>query len=261
MSAPARFEASPAVAEGLPTGGSSAGAEGLLSGAEGLLARAGAVAGEIPREPARDLARRELSRPEYHRDDPSLLQRLLEWIGERLRSFIDSFDTGSPSEDFSYAVLVVLGVVLAAVVAIVWWRTGGVQRVRARRTALLPDHVTTAADHRAAAERYAAAGAWAEAIREALRAIARDLEDRAILTARPGRTADEMATEAAGALPDHADELRAAARLFDEVWYGRRPGDENGYRRLAALDERLRAARPVPLSARAAQPVGVGGDR
>jgi Domain of unknown function (DUF4129) len=204
--------------------------------------------GEIGRDPARDLARRELSRPEYHQDDPSLPERIWERFSEWLRSFIDSFGGGPSSGRLSWGVLIALAVLLVVVGGLIWWRMGGVQRSRSRRGALLPERATTAADHRAAAQRHAAAGEWPEAIRERLRAIARDLEDRAILAQRPGRTADEMAAEAASALPGHADELRAGAQIFDEVWYGRRRGDETGYQRLTALDERLRTARPAPIS-------------
>lgn len=207
-----------------------------------------AADGEIGRDPARDLARRELSRPEYHQDDPSLPERLWERFSEWLRSFIDSFGAGPSNGRLSWGVLIALAILLLAIGGFVWWRMGGVQRSRSRREALLPERLTTAADHRTAAQRHAAAGEWPEAIRERLRAIARDLEDRAILAQRPGRTADEMAAEAAGALPGHADELRACARVFDEVWYGRRRGDETGYQRLTALDERLRTARPAPIS-------------
>ena len=110
----------------------------------------------------------------------------------------------------------------------------------------------TAAEHRAAAERLAAAGDWAEAIRERLRAIARDLEERAILDPLPGRTAAELAAAAARELPGLADGLAAAARLFDDVTYGGLPGSPEGYTRLVRLDEQVTATRPVTVG---------GGDR
>jgi hypothetical protein len=212
-----------------------------------LDASAVAADGELSRETARDLARRELSRPEYHQDDPSFLQQIIERVQEWIESFIDSFALGGPGGDVSWIILVVLAVLLAAIVAFIWWRVGGVQRSRSRRAALLGDQISSATDHRAAAERHAAAQEWAEAIRERLRAIARDLEERAVLDPRPGRTADEMAAEATAVLPDHAAELRAAAQLFDEVWYGDRTATAAGYQRLTALDERLREARPAPI--------------
>jgi Domain of unknown function (DUF4129) len=206
-----------------------------------------AADGDISREAARELARRELSRPEYHRDDPSLLQRLWEWIGERLRSFIDSFDVGGSGGGVSWVALGLIALLIAVAAAIILWWVGGIQRGGSRRDALLTGELTTARDHRAAAERHAAAGQWAEAIRERLRAIARDLEERVILEPRPGRTAYELAAEAAVALPGFAGELRSAARVFDDVWYGERPASEAEYRQLSDLDQRLRSARPAPI--------------
>ena len=63
---------------------------------------------------------------------------------------------------------------------------------------------------------------------------------------RIGRTADEFAAEAARALPPHAAELLGAARLFDEVRYGRRPGTRPGYDRVTELDTRIEAGRRAP---------------
>ncbi|WP_449066361.1 DUF4129 domain-containing protein, partial [Planomonospora algeriensis] len=57
-----------------------------------------------------------------------------------------------------------------------------------------------------------------------LRAVARDLEERAVVEELPGRTADELAAEAGRALPGFAGELAEAARLFDDVTYGDLPG-------------------------------------
>jgi hypothetical protein len=116
---------------------------------------------------------------------------------------------------------------------------------RARRSAALTDPAMfgegrlSAAEHRAEAERLAAAGRWAEAIRERLRAIARDLEDRAIVDPLPGRTAHELAEAAGRRLPELAAHLTAAAGLFDDVTYGEADGTPDGYATLAALDERI----------------------
>jgi hypothetical protein len=88
------------------------------------------------------------------------------------------------------------------------------------------------------------AGRHAEAIRERLRAIIRDLEERAILEPRVGRTADEVAAEAGAALPDVAADLARAARIFDEVWYGRRPATAEMAADLEHIDGRVQRARP-----------------
>ena len=80
---------------------------------------------------------------------------------------------------------------------------------------------------------------WAEAIRERLRAIARELEHRGVLDPRPGRTADELCGEAGLRLPVLAGDLRAATSIFDEVWYGGRTATADDEAQLRALDERL----------------------
>jgi hypothetical protein len=119
---------------------------------------------------------------------------------------------------------------------------------------LFVGQVRAAADHRAAADAAAARGAWADAVRERLRAIVRGLEERGLLDARPGRTADEAAMEAGLALPSCAEDLRRAARLFDDVWYGGRTATDEHDRQLREVDAAVRAARPVPLSAAGSAP-------
>ncbi|MGW4698552.1 DUF4129 domain-containing protein, partial [Kitasatospora cineracea] len=96
---------------------------------------------------------------------------------------------------------------------------------------------------------HAAAGAWADAVRDQMRALVRGLEERTVLSPRPGRTADEAAAEAGRALPRHAAELASAARLFDDIAFGERPADEAAYRLLADLDHALGRTRPTPVPA------------
>jgi hypothetical protein len=202
----------------------------------------------VGRDQARELARHELRKPIYHRDEPSVLERVLSRISDWVHSLLDRLPSAHTGGSGGWTMLVFLLVLLVLVGAAVWWRAGNVRRNAAERGGLLEDRPTTAEEHRAAAERHAAAGEWSLAIRERLRAIARDLEERAILQPRPGRTADELAAEASDALPGHADDLEAAVRVFDDVWYGGRDGDADGYRRLAELDRRLQSARPAPLA-------------
>lgn len=206
------------------------------------------IADPVGRDEARELARRELQNPAYHQDEPSLFDKVTQKIGEWLDHL---FGRINPQQGHGggWTGLVILLVLLIIVVAAIWWRVGAVRGRAAEREPLLDDGTTTARDHRSEAERYAAAGDWPNAIRERLRAIARDLEERAILEFRPGRTADELAAEAGAELPDHADALLAGVQIFDDVWYGGRTGDEHGYRSLRELDERLRSARPRPVGA------------
>lgn len=206
----------------------------------------------VGREQARDLAHHELRKQIYHRDEPSFLDRLLRRISDWLDSTLDHVPGNHAGGSGSWTALVVLLAILALIAAAIWWRMGSVRRNAAERGSLLEDTPSTAEDHRVAAERHAAAGEWPEAIRERLRAIARDLEERVIVEPRAGRTADELAVEAGATLPDHADALLAGVRVFDDVWYGGRAGDAAGYEQLTELDRRLRAAKPKPLVAEGA---------
>ncbi|MBO2448408.1 DUF4129 domain-containing protein [Actinomadura barringtoniae] len=214
----------------------------------------------IGRDEARELARRELEKPIYQRDKPSWLGRFFERLSDWLRGLFDRVSTpnahGSTPGWISWAIIIVIALVA---VALVLWVMRGRRLARSRAEALLDETPSTARDHRSAAEEYAAAGRWPEAIRERLRAIARDLEERAILGPRPGRTADELAAEAGEALPDLADDLRVGVRIFDDVWYGDRPGTADQYAELTRLDERVRATRPRPLESETGD--GEGGDR
>jgi uncharacterized protein DUF4129 len=73
------------------------------------------------------------------------------------------------------------------------------------------------------ADRYAAAGRYAEAVRERLRAMVRLLVDRGIIEHRPGWTVTELAAAAGTAEPTLAAPLDEAAAIFSAIWYGQRP--------------------------------------
>lgn len=228
---------------------------GML-GAVPRLPRDGAVpgllrAGEeppvtIPRDPAREAAERELSKPMYHEDDPSLFQRALsrfwEWVD-------DLFSAASGAAPGGTVGLLVIGLAVVAVVVALWWRLGTPRRAPAGSAALFDDRPRSAAEHRSAAEAHAAQGHWNQALQERMRAIVRSLEERALLDPRPGRTADEAAAEAARPLPGHSDRLYAAAREFDEVTYGGRTATEPAYRLLADLDGDLERTKPLLATA------------
>ncbi len=202
---------------------------------------------QIPLDPSRDQARGwavgELARPEYQAEREGPLMRALRWLFERLS---DVQLNGSPGSALGIGIAVVL---LAAVVGYALWRTGGLGR-QARRTAphgVFTDHPPrSAAEHRAAAERAAAAADWSTAVVERFRAVVRELEERTVLTAQPGRTADESARAAAIELPSLASELASGARMFDDVRYGDRTATPATDAALRALDSGVRAADLVP---------------
>ena len=194
----------------------------------------------IDREQARELAREELARPEYDAAQPPLLLRV---VGRVLRELSELVARGAGAVPGGRWGLLLLLLLLAGLVAVVLTRVGPLGRGAARAPLFAGSATLTAAQHRELAERAAAAGQWAEAVRERLRAVVRDLEARGVLDPRPGRTAGEVARDAGAVVPGVAADLRDAAVVFDEVWYGGRTADAASYARLVAVDERVGASR------------------
>ena len=193
------------------------------------------------RDAARRLAREELSRKEYADAQPPLLVRL---VTRAFRALSHAFSSASAHVPAGRAGLVLLLLVLAAAVVTVLLRLRPARA--AARTPLFAGTGDVPADERRRrADALAAAGQHAEAVRERLRAVVRELEDRGVLDPRPGRTADEVAADAGGRVPTVAADLRRATRVFDEVWYGGRPADAASYAVVVEVDGRVRAARLV----------------
>jgi uncharacterized protein DUF4129 len=192
--------------------------------------------GPISRGAAQRLARTELSKSIYHPHES-----VAQWIQNQLSKLFDSASSTVPGGWWAVVALVVIAVL---VIAGIFARIGPLARTRSAPGSRLLGAASSlsAREHRDLAERYAAAGDNPGAILEFVRAIATELEEQAVLTPGPGRTAAEFAAEAARLLPDQAAELTAAAIVFDEVYYGDRPGSREHVDRLRALDGRIRTA-------------------
>ncbi|MER7584267.1 DUF4129 domain-containing protein [Kitasatospora sp. NPDC097691] len=216
-----------------------------------LLAAGGAPV-TVPRDPARDAARDELLDAEYHKHDPSILQRVTDWFWDHISGALGSI-SGDGTDGTTGLVLFLIVAVLIG--AALWWRLGAPRRAaRTIGDVYGVEGPRSAAQYRADAAEHAAAGRWVEAVREQMRALVRSLEERTLLDTRPGRTADEAAAEAGRALPEHAAALAAAARTFDDIAYGERTADQAAYRLLHELDRTLERSRPVLVPGSAAVP-------
>jgi hypothetical protein len=90
-----------------------------------------------------------------------------------------------------------------------------------------------------------AAGDWSTAVLERFRGLARGLDERTVLTVFPGTTADGFARRAAQAFPGETGDLGSAAAVFDDVRYAGRAATREEAEAVAALDDRLAAARPL----------------
>lgn len=206
---------------------------------------------DIDRDAAHEAAQQELAKSIYPK--PSLTEQIFNWIEDLLYRLIAN-TSQVPGGWFTVTVLLIL-VVIAIVVAVRIARRA-MRSSRGDPQTLFGATVLSAAEHRATAERYAAAGDWAPAIRHRVRAVARRLEENGILDPVAGRTATELARAAGRAVPVLADELGSAADTFNDVTYGERPGTEPQYRAVATLDDRLgsHAASSTPRGPDSAEP-------
>lgn len=208
---------------------------------------------DIDRDAAHEAAQRELAKPIYPK--ASLTERIIGWFDELLYKLMVE-GSSVPGGWFTISVLLILLVIAVVVAVRIARRT--MRTNRGGDHALFEGHQLSAAEHRATAEQSAAVGNWAAAIRHRLRAVARQLEESAVLDPVPGRTATELARDAGKAVPNLAAELLQAADTFNDVTYGERPGTEPGYRMIAELDDHLRFHTPA-VAARSAAPTTADG--
>ncbi|GAT05174.1 DUF4129 domain-containing protein [Mycolicibacterium fortuitum] len=187
---------------------------------------------DIDRDAAHDAAQNELAKPIYPRASP--IDQIGDWINDLLYRITAAGST-VPGGWFTLSVLAIL--LVAAVVVAVRIVRRTMRTARGTDPTLFGAEELTAARHRSIAEQFAAQGDWSAAIRHRVRALARHLEETGVLDAVPGRTATELARDAAVALPGLAAGLYSAASTFNDVTYGERPGTESAYREIAALDE------------------------
>ena len=191
---------------------------------------------------ARRAARDELAKPAYDRAKPPLTYRIIKWIITKLTELLDKASATVPGGRVGLLFIALLVIGLGALV-VVKLRPA----VRSPHSDELfdPGRVRTADEHRRRAEQAAERGDHAEAVRERLRAIVRELEQRGLLDVRPGRTADEVAHEAGRAVPSLAEPLRRGTTTFDEIWYGGRAADGSSYAVLVEVDRVVSATRLV----------------
>ncbi len=161
----------------------------------------------------------------------------MDWIQELLYKLT----TASASLPGGWLTISVLAILLAIAIVVAIRIARRTMRTNRGGYALFGEHQLSAAEHRATAEQYAAAGNWSAAIRHRLRAVARQLEESGVLDPIPGRTANELARDAGRTIPNLAAELTRAANAFNDVTYGEQPGTESAYRMIADLDDHLRS--------------------
>ena len=204
----------------------------------GALARVASI--DTSRGDAQRAARAELSRRQYAATQPPLLYRAL---GRAVRWLIDLISRASGHVPGGGAGMLILLAVLVLAAAVVLTRLGRLRRQVAAGEVFGDEGPLSAEQHRELAERAAAQGNYADAVRERLRGVVRELEARGVLDPRPGRTAGEVAVDAGAALPRLAGSLRRGTATFDQVWYGGQRADAASYAILVELDRQVRESR------------------
>lgn len=211
-----------------------------------LQSAAGRTQARPPVDPDREEARKwavdELSKPVYRDAQP-------DWLADLWRQFLEwlrSLGSGDPAVD-SGAAVPIIGVTIVVLIAaaILLARP----RLNARRRPPAGDEVDadpsiSPAEYRRRAEAAAARSDWRTAVVEQFRAIVRSAEDRTVIDPLPGRTADEVTGQLAGAFGMHAAELRQAAGLFDAIRYGSAEASARDHNGMIALDQLLVSAKP-----------------
>jgi len=191
-------------------------------------------AGEV-RQQAHEI----LSRPEFGRHE-SVVQRVLEWIGDQLSRFTFGIGGGPGFLGDLISLLVFSGVIVLLVL---------LMRAYLRRNRPEPDEPEddlsieleegrAAIDWRADAERLEAAGEWREAMRARYRELVSALVEARVLGDLPGRTTGEFLSEYTRARPDGREAFETLTRLFENVWYGGADTgveDNERFRRLAGV--------------------------
>ena len=199
-----------------------------------------------PLDPGRDAARRaaqqELSRHDYSAAQPSLVVRL---AGRLLRAVGSALDSASARVPGGRTGVVLLLLLVVGLVALLLVRLQPARSGPRRDPVFGGGTVVSAQEHRARAEARLAAGDVTGAVRERMRAVVRQLEERGVLDPRPGRTAMEVARDAGARVPALTGPVRQAAALFDEVVYGGRAAAATSYQQMVALDRSITDTRAV----------------
>jgi hypothetical protein len=202
------------------------------------------AASEPPVDPDRGEAQRwaaeELSKLQYASAKPS-------WIDEMWNQFIDwlrSLNGDSIGRaNIGVPLIAALAVVLI-VVAVIVVRP----RLNARKKTsakVFDGEPTVDADaFRARASAAANREDWQTAVVEQFRAVVRSAEDRAVIDAQAGRTADEAAAQLGRAFGAASSRLDEAARIFDGVKYGKAAATASDHAAVLVLDNELMAVRP-----------------
>lgn len=200
----------------------------------------------VPIRPDGDTARswllQELAKPPYQAAQPSPFDRAVQALLDWFTGLFDVRGANTPPLVLGIALLLV---VVVLVVALLLFGLPRVNRRSREGTVFGENDRRTADQMRRAAAAAMAAGDWTLAVMERFRAVARGLDERTLVAVFPGTTASAFTASAARVFPTELGELQAAAELFDAVRYADETATREDALAVAALDDRIAAARPA----------------
>jgi Domain of unknown function (DUF4129) len=183
-----------------------------------------------------------LARPEYAPPPRSWLERILDWLDDRLDwVFPDSLSIGGAGGSTFFTLLLLAAVVVLVVFLLRHWR-----RIDRRRDddalSLEIEEERSATEWETAALRAEAAGNWKEGLRCRFGALVGRLAAAGAVPPVPGRTAGEFRADIRVSVPSAAGDFADAADLFERAWYGDLPTGAAEAERFAADAGRVLAA-------------------
>jgi Domain of unknown function (DUF4129) len=185
----------------------------------------------------------ELAKNEYAPSRPTWFDQ----VATAIRNWLDGLTTPSIGGIPGLGpLIVVLVIVIVLVVAFLIFGLPRLNR-RSRVSGELfgEDDQRTAAQILAAARAAAATDNYSLAVIEGMRASARMLAERTLLTMYPGTTAHSFSRQAAALFTDRTQQLEQTATVFDRVRYLEVPGTESEWHDAERLAVDLRTAAPV----------------
>jgi hypothetical protein len=193
------------------------------------------IAGDPSRSEVEDL----MSRPEFQYPK-SFMERLGDWIGERLEGLFDRLPGDTPSPSFGGGAGSLIGwlLVVSALAAVVFIIVIAVRRWVPRVADSGEELSEIETEHRRRASEWAAEandlesrGEWKLAIRARFRELVRSLVDREQVADLPGRTTGELLADMSATTPGAVESFDTTCLLFELPWYAhQRTGPEENAR-------------------------------
>jgi hypothetical protein len=192
-------------------------------------------------------ADRILDLPEL-RDDRNLIERAIDWIGDRLGELIPDGAGGGGSGVVLTLVIIAIGVVVLTL------GFRALNRLHRERKARAPDRAGLTVILGEAIEpgqldsaimAAESAGDWKSSLLARYRRMIATLVGGGVLSENPGRTTGEYRLEMGDARPEHTGDFTAATTAFEQAYYGDSPvGSED----VAALRSQIAAVMTEPVN-------------